>query len=832
MSEAERAEQQRKRLTGAAGVIPALWVRRLPLLLLGAAILLYMAYFTQLTLVRYWAFEARALDLGNFHQAVWNTWQGRPFHLTNQEGVLNRLSLHVEPILIPISGLYWIHSGPETLLILQSVVVALGALPLFAIARLRLSNRWLALTFAVAYLLNPSMQAANWLEFHGVTLAPTFLLAAFYGLLTRRNQQFVLWAVLAAACKEEIALLICTMGLYALVVQRRWRFAGWTVGLSLAWALIAVLGIQDHFAAGNIHWGRYGYLGETPLAMVTTLLMRPDVVLAQLRAANALGYLFQLLLPVAFLALLAPEILLLALPSLAINLLADFPPMHQVDTLIYAAPIVPFVLVAAVFGAGRVKRWALGKSPPAVAPFILPLLAVVVLSGAGVAQWRSGYTPWGANYLPLTVTQHHRNATAILAQIPPEAKVSAQDRLNPHVAGRKTVYIFPRVEDADMIFLDVTGPAWPQHPADLKRTVDELLAGEFGVAAAHDGYLLLSRGETNTELPASFYEAWHVSLPAPGEERTDSSMHVDFGNSLRLREAQIVTDRYGELVVQLVWQVLRPLEQEIGLEIAYRDAELNTLHDTQFYPPVATLWYPTHLWGEGGSSGNGSTGEATEATGADEEGVLVQTLPWTLDADRFVLTLAVHGINPDGSPGPRWPVTATEPPLPVLEGGTLVRLGGYAHTDGAGWSAIPLQPDAPSTPRNVRLGDHIALDGVTAPTQAAAGGSLAFTLHWHTDAQLPIDYTAFVHLLDSTGAKVAQLDWQPHDAVSRLPTSAWLAGQPVVDTQMLALPEELSPGSYQLVAGMYDWRDGARLPTNGPGALPGDVVLVAEFKIE
>ena len=51
-----------------------------------------------------------------------------------------------------------------------------------------------------------------------------------------------------------------------------------------------------------------------------------------------------------FLALLAPEVLLLALPSLAINLLADFSPMHQVDTLIYAAPIVPFVMIAAVYG--------------------------------------------------------------------------------------------------------------------------------------------------------------------------------------------------------------------------------------------------------------------------------------------------------------------------------------------------------------------------------------------------------------------------------------------------------------------------------------------------
>jgi len=45
---------------------------------------------------------------------------------------------------------------------------------------------------------------------------------------------------------------------------------------------------------------------------------------------------------------IVPEILCLV-ALLAINLLADLPPAHEVNTLIYAVPIVPFVLMAAVF---------------------------------------------------------------------------------------------------------------------------------------------------------------------------------------------------------------------------------------------------------------------------------------------------------------------------------------------------------------------------------------------------------------------------------------------------------------------------------------------------
>ncbi|MCB0135771.1 MAG: hypothetical protein KDD75_11750, partial [Caldilineaceae bacterium] len=57
----------------------------LPLALLVLAVLLYAGYFSYLTLLRYHAFEARALDMGNLNQAIWNTAHGNWFRLTNQE---------------------------------------------------------------------------------------------------------------------------------------------------------------------------------------------------------------------------------------------------------------------------------------------------------------------------------------------------------------------------------------------------------------------------------------------------------------------------------------------------------------------------------------------------------------------------------------------------------------------------------------------------------------------------------------------------------------------------------------------------------------------------
>ena len=419
-----------------------------------------------------------------------------------------------------------------------------------------------------------------------------------------------------------------------------------------------------------------------------------------------------------------------------------------------------------------------------------------------------GYVPWGGHYRPYTVTEHDRRGAAVLAAIPPEARVSAQDRLNPHVSGRERVYIFPRVEDADTVLVDATGPAWPQHPSELRASVNRLLASGFGIAAADDGYLLLRQGVGAQTMPETFYSAWQRPAYTP-----TTALAADFGDALRLVDYAVANDENGELVTKLYLQAQRPITQELRIYVAYLDADGTPVYDTLYYPPTAVLWYPTTMWQPG-------------------ETVEVQTLPWTLDSDRFALAVGVYAGENGWTEGGRLPVTHREPALPVLEGGTLLRLGGYAQGADGAWAPLPAVPAPPATLLDVRFGETIALDGVTAPDAALeAGGELPFTLYWQATGPVDKDYSVFAHLLDAAGNKVAQLDWQPHDVAGRLPTSAWIPGQPVVDSQVLALPDDLPSGAYRLIVGLYNWEDGRRLPTQGAGAEPGDVVTVATVQV-
>jgi uncharacterized membrane protein len=783
-----------------------------PIIVLFAAVAAYAVYFSVLTLTRYAAFESRALDMGNLNQAIWNTARGNWFHLTNQPGTINRLSLHVEPILIPISWLYWIRSGPPTLLVLQAAIVALGAIPTYAIARYKDFGAWAALAFAFAFLLNPSIQAANWLEFHPITLAPTFLIAAFYFLVTGRTGWFSVFAVLAASCKEEIALLVFMMGVYAILALSRPRLGVVTMLLSLAWALIAVFVIQNAFAEGNIHWNRYQYLGETPAEMLGSLLTKPAVVFEQLRSAAAGRYLLQIVLPLAFLPLIGLEILALALPSFALNLLADFEPMHQVYTLIYAAPIAAIAVIASVYGARRLVDWGTqvhGGQYARLRDAMSGGTAAVVLVFALGAALVVGYVPGGANFILFHITDHDRRAAAILDLIPIDAKVSAQDRLDPHVSGRETIYIFPRIEDADTVLVDATGPAWPQHPSDLRNSVNALLDEGYGIAAADDGYLLLHRDGGAAELPKSFFSAWQRPDHVP-----EAALEVDFGDALRLIDYDVLTDSYGETVVSLYWQALRPLEEDYRFYVAFRNRDGDTLYDTLYYPPSAVLWYPTSQWPPG-------------------ETTLVQTLPWAVEEEPFALTVGVYAGDEGWLGSGRLPITHSEPWVPTLENGTLARLGGFVQDRSGAWRPLTMGDSKPQTTVQVRFGEAIALDGATLPQRAVkAGGELAFTLYWRAIGEPDKDYAAFAHLLNSDGVKVAQHDWQPRDAAGPRPATTWRHDEALIDSETMQLPANLEPGNYRIIVGLYNWEDGERLRATGPDAEPDDVITVGTVEIK
>ncbi|OQA39700.1 MAG: Dolichyl-phosphate-mannose-protein mannosyltransferase [Chloroflexi bacterium ADurb.Bin325] len=104
-------------------------------------------------------------------------------------------------------------------------------------------------------------------------------------------------------------------------------------------------------------------------------------------------------------------------------------------------------------------------------------------------------------------------------------------------------------------------------------------------------------------------------------------------------------------------------------------------------------------------------------------------------------------------------------------------------------------------PVDVTFDDGIRLIGRRAPAAAGAGDELPVALLWEAQAAPQQDYTAFVHLLDANGARLAGFDEPP--AANRYPTRFWRPGDRVLSEVVLALPADLPAGAYELWAGLY-----------------------------
>jgi 4-amino-4-deoxy-L-arabinose transferase-like glycosyltransferase len=101
-----------------------------------------------------------------------------------------------------------------------------------------------------------------------------------------------------------------------------------------------------------------------------------------------------------------------------------------------------------------------------------------------------------------------------------------------------------------------------------------------------------------------------------------------------------------------------------------------------------------------------------------------------------------------------------------------------------------------------------------APSPAVRGAVLRVELDWRPSGPTAQPYTVFAHLVDARGAVVAQRDSEPVGGYR--PTTAWLAGESVIDHLGVPLPRELASGDYTLLIGLYS-PEGRRLSNSGGG---------------
>lgn len=188
-------------------------VHLVPLVVVLAASAAYCTYFAYHSWA--WHYAARSsYDLAIQDNILWNLLHGNEFFKASPTlgPTGSHYARHATPISFLLLPIYALHQSADTLLILQSLFVGAGAIPLFLLARRRLPP-WVAVIVAFAYLLSPSVHGANLYEFHYLTLGPTVFWTAIYLLDARRLKTAVVFLLLTLLVREDVATWVPMLGM-------------------------------------------------------------------------------------------------------------------------------------------------------------------------------------------------------------------------------------------------------------------------------------------------------------------------------------------------------------------------------------------------------------------------------------------------------------------------------------------------------------------------------------------------------------------------------------------------------------------------------------------
>ena len=451
--------------------------------------------------------HAGTYDLALFDQAVRSYSHFQP-GVSPVDGVHRGFALgfsvlgdHFSPILALLAPLYWIHSGPATLILAQAVLVAAAIPPLWVLTRRELGITGIAYCVAIAYAVSWPVAAAVSFDFHEAAFAPLLMALLFERFSacrtgTGRWWQVVLPAVVLLLVKEDMGLFAAAFGLAVLVRSLRWPgdrrqvrwLGGGFIAAGLATAVLITGVVLPAFGSNPLYYWRYGQFGSSvpsaALDMITHPALTAHTLLSPDLKVHTIVCLFAL---AAFLGVLSPYLLTVA-PLLAERLLADAPSWWGTSFHYNLFLIVP-LLCGGVDAAARISRWA--RRTPA-SRWLRQVWAVAVVAVALSNLPGSAFAPL-AHPSAWRPTAQTRAAADAVARVPSGVTVETTNNLGPLLTGRDTVLLWDRLPRwAPWVVADVARGTFPFCSlAEQRSRVASLEGRGYQQVFADDGYVVL-----------------------------------------------------------------------------------------------------------------------------------------------------------------------------------------------------------------------------------------------------------------------------------------------------------------------------------------------------
>ena len=413
--------------------VPIVWLHAL-----AASTILFAASMATYSVLRHQNLWSDVYDLGQEVQVHWNTAQGRLFESSVE--VQNNLGDHVTLVNMITAAVYRLFPAPQTLLILQPIIYALGAIWAFRIGLFFLGSPALAWLTAIAYLGQPAAAYAIGYDFHPMVYAAPFALACFDAAI--RGRVLVTWLLfgLLLACREDAGMTAAAIGVFVATSTPRRKTGLAMTALGLAWFVVAMFFILPAVRGGpSDAIEKYACFGDTSTQILRNILTRPDMVADRLlEDTRRISFIPSLSLPWLGASMLTVSGWIGMVLTCGLGILSESPTKFTIGM---SQPLVamPVVTIAGVLGVRRLMRWfgAGGSHRGAITIAILWLVALGVLNCDNVVVRNR----WQMSHNPL-----RQQLDVLRPFIPPDAPLSVTSKLGPHFCNRRQVAIYPITE--------------------------------------------------------------------------------------------------------------------------------------------------------------------------------------------------------------------------------------------------------------------------------------------------------------------------------------------------------------------------------------------------
>lgn len=399
-----------------------------PTLLVWTVVALYATYFSVRTVGVHRGLGTSAYDFALYDQGLWLISRGdTPFVTLMGRNLFGDHSSFILLLLVPF---YWVISSTSLLFVVQSIAIALGALPVYYFSKSCMRSEGLGALMAVLYLVHPAIGWTNLENFHPDSMLGVLVATAIWAAHSKRWRWYWAAVALALLVKEDVAFVLVPLGVWVGVYHHR-RFGLITSLVSLATMSVMFLVVMRGLTGVTFRnsWRvPFGGIG----GFFATLVTKPLVFARYIASEDRPMYVWQMLSPMAFVFAYRPALALVGVVMLASNVVSTFWYQHHIHYH-YSLIIVPCIVMG--------SAWALGKMSRNV------MNASVVL--VATASFLTAFL-WSPLPLSLSTTQHWTSQSApvvaareALEFVPGDVSVAAYHSVSAHLARRVEIYSFP-----------------------------------------------------------------------------------------------------------------------------------------------------------------------------------------------------------------------------------------------------------------------------------------------------------------------------------------------------------------------------------------------------